>query len=107
REKATSASRGNGIPTVHPRASGTHPEYWREPALNRRPSSIAQRTSLRGPGSERIPFMATATATARLLNPATYDASAFDPETRRVLRATIDWFEEKGKARLLAESHSD
>jgi acyl-CoA dehydrogenase len=51
--------------------------------------------------------MTTATATARLLNPATYDGSEFDPETRRVLRATIDWFEAKGKARLLAESHTD
>jgi acyl-CoA dehydrogenase len=51
--------------------------------------------------------MTIATATARLLNPATYDASGFDPETRRVLRATIDWFEAKGKARLLAESHTD
>jgi alkylation response protein AidB-like acyl-CoA dehydrogenase len=51
--------------------------------------------------------MTTATATTHLLNPATYDASEFDSETRRVFRATIDWFEAKGKARLLAESHSD
>jgi acyl-CoA dehydrogenase len=51
--------------------------------------------------------MTIATATARLLNPATYDGSEFDPETQRVLRATIDWFESKGKARLLAESHTD
>ena len=51
--------------------------------------------------------MTIATATARLLNPATYDGSEFDPETQRVLRATIDWFEAKGKARLLAESHTD
>jgi acyl-CoA dehydrogenase len=46
--------------------------------------------------------MTTATATARLLNPATYEGSGFDPETQRILRATIDWFEAKGKARLLA-----
>ena len=51
--------------------------------------------------------MITATAPARLLNPSTYDGSEFDPETQRVLRATIDWFEAKGKARLLAESHTD
>jgi alkylation response protein AidB-like acyl-CoA dehydrogenase len=51
--------------------------------------------------------MTIATATGRLLNPATYDGSGFDSETRRVLRATIDWFEAKGKARLLAESHTD
>lgn len=51
--------------------------------------------------------MTTATATGRLLNPAVYDAAEFDPETRRVLRATIDWFEARGKGRLLAESHTD
>ncbi len=51
--------------------------------------------------------MTLATATARLLNPATYDGSEFDPLTRHVFRATIDWFEAKGKARLLAESHTD
>ncbi len=51
--------------------------------------------------------MPTATAAARLLNPATYDAAAFDPATQRLLRATIDWFEAKGKARLTAEARSD
>jgi alkylation response protein AidB-like acyl-CoA dehydrogenase len=51
--------------------------------------------------------MTTATAATRLLNPATYDASDFDSETQRVFRATIGWFETKGKARLLAESHTD
>ncbi len=51
--------------------------------------------------------MTTATAATRLLNPATYDASEFDSETQRVFRATIDWFETKGKGRLLAESHTD
>jgi alkylation response protein AidB-like acyl-CoA dehydrogenase len=51
--------------------------------------------------------MTIASATARLFNPATYDASEFDPETQRVFRATIEWFEAKGKARLLAESHTD
>jgi acyl-CoA dehydrogenase len=51
--------------------------------------------------------MTIATGTARLFNPATYDGSEFDSETQRVLRATIDWFEAKGKTRLLAESHTD
>ena len=52
--------------------------------------------------------MATAaTATTRLLNPATYDAAEFDPATRRLLRATIAWFEAKGKGKLMAETRSD
>ncbi len=51
--------------------------------------------------------MTTATAAARLLNPAAYDGSDFDPETQRVLRATTEWFEAKGKSRLLGESHTD
>ncbi len=51
--------------------------------------------------------MSTATATARLLNPATYDAAEFDPATQRLLRATIDWFEAKGKAAITAEIHTD
>ncbi len=36
-----------------------------------------------------------------LFNPNTYDPVEFDPETRRLLRATIDWFESRGKKRLL------
>ena len=36
-----------------------------------------------------------------LLNPATNDYSEFDAETRRLLRATIDFFESCGKQRLL------
>ncbi|UEA58980.1 acyl-CoA/acyl-ACP dehydrogenase [Gordonia otitidis] len=36
-----------------------------------------------------------------LLNPATNDYSEFDAETRRLLRATIDFFESYGKQRLL------
>ncbi len=51
--------------------------------------------------------MPTATATTRLLNPRLYDATEFDPATQRLLRATIDWFEAKGKARLTAETRSD
>ncbi|BBH67522.1 acyl-CoA dehydrogenase [Actinoplanes sp. OR16] len=41
-----------------------------------------------------------------LLNPHTYDPAHFDPETRRLLRATIDFFEERGKGRLL-QAHID
>src|SRR3954469_23846243 len=50
---------------------------------------------------------ATASATSRLLNPATYDPVAFDPATRRLFRATIEWFEAKGKAALTAEVRTD
>ncbi|MCL2534734.1 MAG: acyl-CoA/acyl-ACP dehydrogenase [Nocardiaceae bacterium] len=38
-----------------------------------------------------------------LLNPHDYDPTAFDPNTRRLLRATIDWFEHRGKRRLLQD----
>lgn len=38
-----------------------------------------------------------------LFNPNTYDPSQFDSETRRLLRAVIDWFEERGKGQLLAD----
>lgn len=38
-----------------------------------------------------------------LLNPNRYDPTQFDPATRRLLRATIDWFENRGKERLLAD----
>lgn len=36
-----------------------------------------------------------------LFNPNTYDPQEFDSETRRLLRATIDWFEGQGKKRIL------
>ncbi|BBX01987.1 acyl-CoA dehydrogenase [Mycolicibacterium moriokaense] len=36
-----------------------------------------------------------------LFDPRTYDPPQFDAETRRLLRATIDWFEGQGKKRLL------
>jgi alkylation response protein AidB-like acyl-CoA dehydrogenase len=42
-------------------------------------------------------------AESLLLNPHTYEASHFDDETRRLLRATIDWFEHRGKERLLED----
>jgi acyl-CoA dehydrogenase len=38
-----------------------------------------------------------------LLNPRSYDPAHFDPQTRRLLRATIDWFEQRGKTRLLED----
>ena len=37
-----------------------------------------------------------------LLNPCTYDPAHFDPETRRLLRATVDWFETRGKKALIS-----
>src|SRR3954470_14909173 len=40
---------------------------------------------------------------AALFNPRTFDASQFDEETRRLLLAVVDWFEGRGKQRLLAE----
>ena len=40
-------------------------------------------------------------AESLLFNPRTYDPSHFDDVTRRLLRATIDWFERRGKEKLL------
>ena len=51
--------------------------------------------------------MTTATRTTRLFNPAGYEGADLDPASARLMRATIDWFEAKGKARLTAEVHSD
>ncbi|KAB7758875.1 acyl-CoA dehydrogenase family protein [Mycolicibacterium mucogenicum] len=38
-----------------------------------------------------------------LLNPNDFDPQQFDPETRRQLRALIEWFEDRGKVRLLQD----
>ncbi|WP_137146112.1 acyl-CoA dehydrogenase family protein [Mycolicibacterium sp. CR10] len=38
-----------------------------------------------------------------LLNPNAFDPQKLDPESRRQLRALIEWFEERGKVRLLRE----
>jgi acyl-CoA dehydrogenase len=38
-----------------------------------------------------------------MFNPNSYDPQQFDPETRRQLRALIDWFEARGKAKLLQD----
>jgi acyl-CoA dehydrogenase len=41
-----------------------------------------------------------------LLNPHTYEPGHFDDQTRELLRTTIEWFEGRGKARLLADYHA-
>ncbi|QGV77134.1 acyl-CoA dehydrogenase family protein [Streptomyces ficellus] len=41
-----------------------------------------------------------------LFNPRTYDPAHFDAETRRLLRATVDWFEERGKRKLIEDYRS-
>lgn len=41
-----------------------------------------------------------------LFNPRTYDPAHFDPETRRLLRATVDWFEDRGKRKLIEDYRS-
>ncbi|MEV6680620.1 acyl-CoA dehydrogenase family protein [Streptomyces erythrochromogenes] len=38
-----------------------------------------------------------------LFHPHTYDPAHFDPETRRLLRATVDWFEARGKRRIIED----
>jgi acyl-CoA dehydrogenase len=42
-------------------------------------------------------------SSAVLFNPSTYDPAHFDPETRRQLRALIEWFEGRGKVKLLQD----
>jgi acyl-CoA dehydrogenase len=44
-----------------------------------------------------------ANSSGLLFDPNLYDPSQFDPETRRQLRAVIDWFEARGKAKLLRD----
>ncbi|MEV0008218.1 acyl-CoA dehydrogenase family protein [Streptomyces sp. NPDC051840] len=41
-----------------------------------------------------------------LFNPRSYDPAHFDPETRRLLRATVAWFEARGKRRLIEDYRS-
>ncbi len=41
-----------------------------------------------------------------LFNPQTYDPQGFDAETGRLLRATVDWFEARGKRRLIEDYRS-
>ncbi len=49
--------------------------------------------------------VATVAQDTLLFNPATYDAAEFDPETRRVLLATIEFFESRGKKALKRNDH--
>ncbi|MFC9996305.1 acyl-CoA dehydrogenase family protein [Nocardia sp. NPDC127526] len=42
--------------------------------------------------------------TETLFNPKTCEFAEFDAETRRLLRATVNWFESRGKQRLLADA---
>ena len=39
-------------------------------------------------------------------NPNTYDPTHLDAESRRLLRATIEWFEARGKQQLIADDLS-
>lgn len=41
-----------------------------------------------------------------LFHPGRYDPAHFDEETRRLLRVTVDWFESRGKERLLSDYHA-
>ncbi|MEU4766945.1 acyl-CoA dehydrogenase [Actinosynnema sp. NPDC023794] len=41
-----------------------------------------------------------------LFDPNTYDFGHLDAEGRRLLRATVDWFEERGKRRLIADDQA-
>ncbi|HCA87457.1 MAG TPA: acyl-CoA dehydrogenase [Streptomyces sp.] len=41
-----------------------------------------------------------------LFHPHSYDPAHFDPETRRLLRATVDWFETRGKKQLIEDYRS-
>lgn len=49
--------------------------------------------------------VAGSTAPTALFNPRTFDGADFDPETRRVLLATIEWFESRGKTALKRADH--
>lgn len=55
------------------------------------------------PNGCRIQAAEARTLGELLLNPRDYDPTMFDPNTRRLLRATIDWFEARGKRKLLQE----
>lgn len=41
-----------------------------------------------------------------LFDPNSFEGAHLDPESRRLLRAAIDWFEERGKRRLIADDQS-
>ena len=50
-------------------------------------------------------MVSAARVTDVLLNPRTYDPADLDPEARRLLRATIEWFEARGKTELKRVHH--
>ncbi|WP_433269340.1 acyl-CoA dehydrogenase [Actinosynnema sp. CS-041913] len=41
-----------------------------------------------------------------LFDPHNFDGAHLDPESRRLLRATVDWFENRGKRRLIADDQA-
>ncbi len=45
----------------------------------------------------------TSPSSALLLDPNRFDPQQLDPESRRQLRALIEWFEARGKERLLRD----
>ena len=47
----------------------------------------------------------TATGDGVLFNPRTYDGAGLDPESRRIMLATIDFFESRGKVALKENDH--
>ncbi len=49
--------------------------------------------------------VAGSTAPTALFNPRTFDGAGFDGETRRILLATVEWFEDRGKAALKDADH--
>jgi alkylation response protein AidB-like acyl-CoA dehydrogenase len=51
--------------------------------------------------------MTTIATTSRLFNPANFEGDGLDPASARLMRATIEWFEAKGKERLTAEVYTD
>src|ERR1700710_770989 len=70
------------------------------PAPPRRPSSPGRSAPARQTSSPGRSAPARRTD-GLLFDPNTYDGGEFDAETRRLLRATIDFFEGKGKKRIL------
>ena len=89
------AARRRSQPSSPSTAAAAHPDA----AVPDHPGS-ALRSGTRT--SRRRPRLSAMTQTDGLLfNPNTYDPEQFDAETRRLLRATIDFFEGQGKKRLL------
>lgn len=54
--------------------------------------------------ADRRPGQREDVMTQTLFNPKTHEFAEFDAETTRLLRATIGWFEDRGKAHLLADA---